>query len=213
MKWETDLIKDIRSNTIHDDTEAGINHFLHIWPGIENDPGVLNPFDGTECSECNKEALLQQFLKVRDNCQAILEIGIGRNGENSFAHVFFKNKKEETKYIGIDIEDRSWLVDYGENIYTIQGSSSNYDENVEIFKSMGVEKFDFIFIDGDHSVNQVLRDWEYSNLLNDGGIVGFHDTSHHTGPYLFVKNLNTDIWDVVENACPQDYGIGFATRK
>ena len=46
--------------------------------------------------------------------------------------------------IGIDIEDRSWLVDYGENIYTIQGSSSNYDENVEIFKSMGVEKFDFI---------------------------------------------------------------------
>ena len=78
---------------------------------------------------------------------------------------------------------------------------------------MGVEKFDFIFIDGDHSVNQVLRDWEYSNLLNDGGIVGFHDTSHHTGPYLFIKNLNTDIWDVVENACPQDYGIGFATKK
>jgi len=25
MKWETDLIKDIRSNTIHDDTESGIN--------------------------------------------------------------------------------------------------------------------------------------------------------------------------------------------
>jgi hypothetical protein len=132
MKWETDLIKDIRSNTVHDDTEAGINHFLHIWPEIGNDPCVLNPFDGTECSECNKEALLQQFLKVRDNCKSILEIGIGRNGENSFAHVFFKNKKEETKYIGIDIEDRSWLVDYGENIYTIQGSSSNYDENVEI---------------------------------------------------------------------------------
>jgi hypothetical protein len=126
---------------------------------------------------------------------------------------FIKNKKEETKYVGIDIEDRSWLVDYGENIYTIQGSSSNYDENVEIFKSMGVEKFDFIFIDGDHSVNQVLRDWEYSNLLNDGGIVGFHDTSHHTGPYLFVRNLNRDIWDVVDNACPQDYGIGFAIKK
>lgn len=213
MKWQSDLTKDIRSNTPYDDTEAGINHFLHIWPGIENDPGVINPFDGVECSECNKSALLEQFLKVRDNCQAILEIGIGRNGENSFAHVFFKNKKDDTKYIGIDIEDRSWLVDCGENIYTIQGSSSNYEENVEIFKTMGVEKFDFIFIDGDHSVNQVLRDWEYSNLLNEGGIVGFHDTSHHTGPYLFVRNLNTEIWDVIENACPQDYGIGFAQKK
>lgn len=213
MKWETDLIKDIRSNTPYDDTEAGINHFLHIWPGIENDPGVLYPFNGKECTECNKKALEEQFLKVRDHAKAILEIGIGRNGEDSFAHVFFKNKKEDTKYVGIDIEDRSWLIDCGENIYTIQGSSSNYDENVEIFKTMGVEKFDFIFIDGDHSVTQVLKDWEYSNLLADGGIVGFHDTSHHTGPYLFVRNLNKDIWDVVENACPQDYGIGFAAKK
>lgn len=213
MKWQTDLIKDIRSNTPYDDTEAGINHFLDIWPGIKEDPGILNPFDGVECSECNKAALLEQFSKVRDNCKAILEIGIGRNGENSFAHVFFKNKKDETKYVGIDIEDRSWLIDCGENIYTIQGSSSNYEENVEIFKTMGIEKFDFIFIDGDHSVNQVLRDWEYSNLLNEGGIVGFHDTSHHTGPYLFVRNLNKDVWDVIENACPQDYGIGFARKK
>jgi cephalosporin hydroxylase len=213
MKWEIDLVKDIRLNTTQDDREDGLYLYENIFPGIISDHGVIHPFDGIECSGCNKEALLQQFLKVRDNCQAILEIGIGRNGENSFAHVFFQNKKEETKYIGIDIEDRSWLVDYGENIYTIQGSSSNYDENVEIFKTMGVEKFDFIFIDGDHSVNQVLRDWEYSNLLNDGGIVGFHDTSHHTGPYLFVRNLNTDIWDVVDNACPQDYGIGFAIKK
>jgi cephalosporin hydroxylase len=213
MKWETDLTKDIRSNTEHDYTEAGINHFLHIWPGIPNDPGVYNPYNGKECTECNKSALLEQFLKVRDNAKAILEIGIGRNGVDSFAHVFFSNKKDETKYVGIDIEDRSWLVDCGDNIYTIQGSSSNYEENVEIFKTMGIDKFDFIFIDGDHSVNQVLLDWEYSRLLNDGGIVGFHDTSHHTGPYLFVRNLNTDIWDVVVNACPEDYGIGFATKK
>lgn len=214
MKWESDLVKDVRSNTNADDLCSGINHFLDLWPSAKDEETVINIYGGQEVTECDREALKEQFLKVRDNCQAILEIGIGRNGENSFAHVFFKNKKEETKYVGIDIEDRSWLVDYGENIFTIQGNSSSYDENVKIIKDkFQIEKFDFIFIDGLHSLNQVLIDWEYTNLLSDIGIVGLHDTSHHIGPFLFIRNLDNDKWDVIENACPQDYGIGFASKR
>ena len=50
-------------------------------------------------------------------------------------------------------------------------------------------------------------------MLSDTGTVGLHDTSHHIGPFLFIRNLDKDKWDVIENACPQDYGIGFATKK
>lgn len=213
MKWETDLIKDIRLHNGYDDGESRIDQYVNIYPDIAIDKGVVYQYDGKECTECDRNALLEQFLKVKDTCKAILEIGIGRNGTDSFATVFFENKKEDTVYVGLDIEDRSWLVEYGENIFTIEGDSSNYDEIVDIIKGFGVEQFDFIFIDGDHSVNQVLRDWEYTNLLSENGVVGFHDTSHHTGPYMFIRNLDKEKWDVIENACPEDYGIGFAIKK
>lgn len=214
MKWENDLVTDVRSNTAADDLCCGINHYLNLWPEASESDSVKNPYAGEEVTDCNRLALEEQFLKVRDNCKAILEIGIGRNGDKSFGHVFFSNKKDETVYVGLDIEDRSWLCDCGENVYTIQGDSSNYDEMVRIIKEQfNVDQFDFIFIDGLHSINQVLKDWEYTNLLSENGIVGLHDTSHHIGPYLFIRNLNKEKWDVVENACPQDYGIGFARKK
>ena len=214
MKWKSDLIEDVRSNTTADDLCCGIDHFLNLWPDAKDEESVINTYSGREVTECNRESLKQQFLKVKDNCKAILEIGIGRNGKDSFATVFFENKNDDTKYVGLDIQDRSWLVDCGENIFTIQGHSSNYDENVKIIKDkFEIGEFDFIFIDGLHSLNQVLRDWEYTNLLSDTGTVGLHDTSHHIGPFLFIRNLDKDKWDVIENACPQDYGIGFATKK
>jgi hypothetical protein len=215
MKWEKDLVKDIRSNTYADNVDAGIQDFVNFWSEVKDDDNCFKPYpEGTEVSDCNRNALLEQFLKIKDECKSILEIGIGRNGDRSFATIFSQNKKNETIYIGIDIEDRSWLVDCGENIYTIQGDSSNYDQNIEIIKEQfNVTEFDFIFIDGLHSVNQVLKDWEYTNLLSDNGIVGLHDTRYHTGPYLFIRNLDKKVWNVIENACPNDYGIGFATKK
>jgi len=209
MKWQNDLVKDIRTNTDYDDIDA--------WQQLENP----HPFDyhkilpaPVEVTDCNRYALLNQFLKVRDKAKSILEIGIGRNSEQSFATVFIDNKKEDTIYVGIDIEDRSWLCDRGENIYTIQGDSSNYKEMVKIFeKDFSVKQFDFIFIDGWHSINQVLLDWEYTNLLSDDGIVGFHDTSCHPGPNAFINALDSKKWIVEKNLCPEDWGIGFAWKK
>jgi len=214
MKWQDDLIKDVRSNTAADDLCCGIDHYLDLWPEADGEETVLNTYSGEEITDCNRSALLEQFMKVRDNCKAILEIGIGRNNTRSFATVFAENKKEETVYIGLDIEDRSWLVEIGENINTIQGDSSDYEQMIDIIKNkFDIEEFDFIFIDGLHSINQVLKDWEYTNLLSDKGIVGLHDTSHHIGPFLFVRNLDKKKWNVIENACPQDYGIGFASKR
>jgi hypothetical protein len=211
MKWETDLVKDIRTFTSFDDADfGGFKHPLRYDETYSKHGEIVY---SKEVTHCNRYHLLEQFNKVRDNCRAILEIGIGRNSDESFAYVFFKNKKKDTVYIGLDLDDRSFLRDSENNIHTIQNNSSHYYENVEIFKSIGVKKFDFIFIDGWHSINQVLLDWEYTNLLSDGGIVGFHDTSCHPGPYNFMSALNRDKWEVIENCCPEDWGIGFARKK
>jgi predicted GTPase len=186
------------------------------WPEIQKDPDLSN-FDlnhSQEITQCNRQSLKENFLKVRDNCKAILEIGIGRNGQDSFATIFFENKKDETVYVGIDIEDRSWLKDHGKNIHIIQGSSSDYDKHMETIRNQfNITEFDFILIDGDHSIDQVLIDWEYTQMLSDKGIVAFHDTTMHLGPYLFIRNLNQDKWDIVPNCCPKDFGIGFVSKK
>lgn len=201
MKWQTDLIKDIRTHTEYDDYDY-------------DEAAMRSVYDGSvEVTDCNRFALMQQFMRVQSHCSAILEIGVCRNAEQSFTHVFLNSKKKDTIYVGIDIDDRSYLNNVSENVHTIRADSSDYYDNVLLFKSFGIEKFDFIFIDGWHSINQVLRDWEYTNLLGDKGIIGFHDTSCHPGPYNFVKALDPDKWNVHQNMCPKDWGIGFAWRK
>lgn len=210
MKWKEDLISDIRSFNSSDDSDWAYSHPKGYGFYVDEYGNGIYP---TEMTYCNKYHLLEQFNKIKDNCAAILEIGIGRNSLESSAYVFFKNKKKETVYIGLDTDDRSFLNDSENNIFTIRNDSSNYNENILKFKDLGVQRFDFIFIDGWHSINQVLKDWEYTNLLSDNGIVAFHDTSSHPGPYRFINHLNRKKWEVLSNCCPEDYGIGFAWKK
>lgn len=210
MKWESDLVKDIRTFTTFDDEDGGVPHPLGYGHHYNDQGYAVYP---EEVTDCNRQSLLQQFMRVRNNAKAILEIGIGRNADKSFAYVFFNSKKKDTTYIGLDIDDRSFLNDTDKNIHTIRDDSSNYEQNLIRFGEIGVDKFDFIFIDGWHSINQVLRDWEYTNLLAEGGIVGFHDTSCHPGPNAFINSLDTKKWVVEKNMCPNDWGIGFAWRK
>jgi predicted O-methyltransferase YrrM len=86
---------------------------------------------------------------------------------------------------------------------------------MDIIRSVNVSEFDFIFIDGWHSINQVLADWEYTNILGPEGIVGLHDTAYHPGPKYFLEGLDADKWDIVKNAVDnaKDWGIGFVRKK
>jgi len=214
MKWESDLIRDIRTFTDYDDYDDDIlPHPSGYGPHYDENGKKVYPEGHLEITDCNRKALLYKFIKRRDDINSILEIGVGRNAKRSFAHIFFEHKKEEATYIGLDIEDRSFLRDVSKNIHTVQNNSSYYSENVQIFKTIGVEQFDFIFIDGWHSINQVLKDWEYTNLLSDGGTVGFHDSTCHPGPKEFIEALDRDKWIVEENCCPDDWGISFVTMK
>ena len=201
-KWEQDLTKDVRRGDGFDDRDLP-------------EDGTFE-YDGwAEVSDADREALRVEFLKVKDNCRAILEIGISRNGPDSFTQVFLQNKNPETIYVGIDIDDKTYLNNPELNIHTIQSSSSQYEHCMNIIRSVNVSEFDFIFIDGWHSINQVLADWEYTNILGPEGIVGLHDTAYHPGPKYFLEGLDADKWDIVKNAVDndKDWGIGFVRKK
>lgn len=202
MKWEQDLTKDVRRGNEFDDRDLP-------------EDGTFEFVGWAEVSDENRRLLKEQFLSVRDNCRAILEIGISRNGPESLTQIFLQNKKPETIYVGIDIDDKTYLDNAEQNVHTIKASSSDYAHCMNIIKSLNVSEFDFIFIDGWHSINQVLADWEYTNILGPQGIVGFHDTAYHPGPKYFLPALDSSKWDVVVNAVEfiNDWGIGFARRK
>ena len=204
MKWEQDLIKDIRTHSSYDDEDG--NQAGRVVRDHKSE------YPHLEFSVCNRTALFEKFLSVKDQVTAILEIGVCRNGNDSSTYTFLNNKNDNTAYVGIDLNDKSFLNNQEKRIYTICGNSSDVDQNIETMKSRGITELDFIFIDGWHSINQVLTDWEYTKILSPSGVVAFHDVNEHPGPYNFIKNLNTDMWHI-ETHCPSDWGIGFVWRK
>jgi len=204
MKWEQDLVRDIRTHSSYDDEDGNQSGRV-----MRDHPSA---YPHEEFSVGNRTALNDKFLSVKDRTKAILEIGVCRNGSDSSTYTFLNNKNDNIAYVGIDLENKSFLNNEEKRIYTIQGNSSNVDQNIEYMKSWGITELDFIFIDGWHSINQVLTDWEYTKILSHGGIVAFHDINEHPGPYNFIKNLNTDVWHI-ETHCPTDWGIGFVWKK
>lgn len=217
MKWHQDLDKDIRLHDYRDDLDYPLNPkqefvFKNILP-------AFSPWKTKhDFSIANQNALKNVLTRLDGPLTSILEIGVSRDRfkwETSTG-IFLDYKSDDCVYLGVDIEDKSFLDDPEKNIYTIQSDSGDIESITNMLDSLGVEQLDFIMIDGWHSINQVLQEWEYTSLLSDHGIVAFHDVAYHPGPHLFVNNLNTTKWNVIPNLCAldkQDFGIGFAWKR
>jgi predicted O-methyltransferase YrrM len=170
-------------------------------------------------SQCNIDNLQTHFGRVRDHARCILEIGVDCNlspTEMTSTRTFLDNKLPDTVYVGVDIMDKSYLTNAAKNVFTIQHTSSDVEKIWSFVSSLGVDSIDFLFIDGWHSINQCLLEWEYTRWLAPNGIVAWHDTASHPGPYLFTRNLDQRKWHVIDNSCvihDIDYGIGFAWRR
>ena len=142
----------------------------------------------------------------------VVEIGVDRNGPKSFTHVFVE-KPETCYYLGIDLADKSYLDNSGKRIHTIRGDSSNTLPLVRFMAEHSLNGIDLVLIDGWHSVNQVLRDWRYSDWVRVGGAVVFHDTNAHPGPFLVFDAIDELCWQkekFFENE--RDYGMAVAWR-
>ncbi len=192
-----DLYRDYRTFTDYDDSD---------WPT------TFEPL--VEVSDANIDMLIHYFGMIKNNCKSILEIGVCSNPERAFTKVLIENKLASTKYFGIDVKDKSYLNDDDNNVFTLKADSSNMDEVLSFAESHEVKTFDFIFIDGWPSINQVLNDWRFIDYLSEDGIIAIHDTNFHPGPTYLVNNLRVDRYEVYKK-CEQtsDWGITFITKK
>lgn len=201
------LVDDIRLNNQDDDAD-----FLNL---------EINPFGfvKNEFSPCNQSSLREIFNSVKNQANVIVEIGVARitesqTYEQTSTSVFLKDKKESAIYLGIDIEDKTSLCKLGSNIFTLKTRSEYYDVVKSKLEDLEITQIDFLFIDGWHSINQVISELWYVDFMKPGGIIGFHDTNYHPGPSRVIEKLKPEIFEVTRY-CEKynDWGISFAKLK
>ena len=174
------------------------------WPWF-----VVSNKISTEISDANKAALDDIIRKV--NVKNVIEIGIARNNARSFTTQLLYAKKGI--YCGIDIEDKTFLNDSLNRVYTIRANSHDQSTIRSYLNTIGLEKCSVLFIDGWHSVNTVINDWKYTDLLDDNGVVIFHDSNYHPGPHLIIEAIDRSMYRVVKYCDGGfDWGISAAYK-
>ena len=193
----------------------GLKHLPSIEPYSDNNlDGCLFdwPYTNIEVSEGNKDIVYKCLMRLGTKCRSIMEIGVHRNNTDSISTILMKKKPDPAIYVGIDIEDKSYLSNPTENIFTIKANSHDQIFIRQSLQNLGINKLDLLMIDGWHSVNACINDWMYSDILNDNGVVIMHDSNAHPGPIALYDAIDENLFDK-ERYCLDDNGIAVAWKK
>lgn len=186
-------------------------------PGLLCDgQAMLAEYTDVEFSKDDQDVLYKHLMELMSRKEriVIVEIGVCRNEyHQTSTSIFIDNKRAGDVYIGIDISDKSFLNDPSRGVFTIQSPSQDFDRIFDFFNSVGISEIDLFMVDGWHSINQVYAEWTYTQLLSSDGMVIFHDTNAHPGPYFMMKSIDSNMYDVRKYMTDvQDWGIGVAVR-
>ena len=114
----------------------------------------------------------------------ILEIGVFE-GETSVKMI--EALPIGGKYTGIDIND------YRKIDFNKAGKGWNFilGESIKVLANMPEHHFDFIFVDGDHSWENVLPEFkEIERVIKPGGVIAYHDTIHIPDVKKLIEYVN-----------------------
>lgn len=180
------------------------------WIGVECNASPPRHF-----SELDHMALTTAYNMLDETPKLIVEIGVDRSEsyEVSSTSTLLKLKPKDCMYIGIDIADKSSLNSIENNVYTIRGNSANHEELYKLMDWYSIPKIDMMFVDGDHSVNQVLLEWKYWERMISRGVMAYHDTNYHPGPVSLLDAVDTNIFSVdYFGRGEHDWGVGIVKR-
>lgn len=179
----------------------------------ENDKDYGVKYASNEIQDCELE-LVEQMSKQHSS-NGILEIGVARpnNGNRAFTYKYTKHKPKDVPYVAVDVDDKSFLNNDEEKIYSIQCKSEEQSKVREFLKSKGINEISILSIDGWHSLNAVINDWKYTDLLVKGGIVIFHDSNYHPGVHCFIPFIDRTQYKVTKYFEGEDaHGITIAEK-
>jgi cephalosporin hydroxylase len=147
------------------------------------------------CEELGVQQRVEEFcviagILIAARPKNILEIGVYGGGSFAMWCYLASGKK-----IGIDSGSIGGPIHQRVNdfrsrfaeVSVLKGDSHDPIIKQEVLNILDGEGLDFLFIDGDHSLEGVKLDYEmYSPLVAKGGWVGFHDVTESA----YHKNMN-----------------------
>ena len=147
--------------------------------------------------------MLYEFIyELKPN--KVLEIGV-QNGQSTKTILMALEKAKAGKLVSIDHKRRETILDaeYSDlkpRWIFIKGDS-HAQETIDAAKNALIteeEKYDMLFIDGDHKMPGVQLDWEnYYPMVKPGGIIMLHD----------ITNRNEDVSQLWERIGLEKFGL------
>lgn len=143
---------------------------------------------------------LSQVLKFleQNSVSNVMEIGTQHGGT-----LYAMAKGIETTENLVSVDEQSCgrrrekkfyrkLLD--EDLTFVRGNSHTEKTKSELQDKIGDRKFDFLFIDGDHSYDGVKQDLlDYAEFVAEDGWIGFHDIVCHTDRWEVHKFWKNEI--------------------
>jgi predicted O-methyltransferase YrrM len=113
------------------------------------------------------------------------------------------------KYTGIDIND------YRKLDFNKAGKGWNFilGESIKVLANMPEDHFDFIFVDGDHSWENILPEFkEIERVIKPGGVIAYHDTIHIADVKKLIEYANHYKYNTVTLNTSEGRGLSLIQR-
>lgn len=138
------------------------------------------------------EFLASLIRKLPPN-PVVLEIGTFRG----LTAVLMAQQRPDIKIITIDPHIGIPSENLYSNPYIVEDNAKKYNVNSQIshfplssYDYNSQEKFDLVFIDGDHSFKWVAHDYhKFEPHVKEGGLIVFHDFGNHKGVTEFCSSI------------------------
>jgi predicted O-methyltransferase YrrM len=113
------------------------------------------------------------------------------------------------KYTGIDIND------YRKLDFNKAGKGWNFilGESIKVLANMPEHHFDFIFVDGDHSWENILPEFkEIERVIKPGGVIAYHDTIHIADVKKLIEYVNHYKYNTITLNTSEGRGLSLIQR-
>lgn len=166
-------------------------------------------------SQCNCAVVKSVMDLIGNNNKGILEIGL--NADYDTQSITYQNtihKPLDIPYLGVDVQNRTYLNKPEKNMHFLWCESRDHIAIKSKLQGIGIDKLSLLIIDGDHSVDSVISDFQLSDVVEVGGIILFHDTNIHPGPCVFLDALDPEYYKVKKHCTEDkaDWGIAVAQK-
>lgn len=147
------------------------------------------------------------------NAKCVLEIGVF---EGETAKSMVQALPKGGMYVGIDIKD--YVKDDVKKVFIEEGKKGKVieyvlDTGVNHMRKLPKNHFDIVFLDGDHSFDNVLAEFKLAEtLITRNGIIVFHDALHLEDVKRVVEYAKHYKYSVVYLDTPEGRGLALVTK-